>query len=68
MDVLYLEAIVSGICFGLWPLFMNKSGLNSAEVSAALSLFLLVALPGSSRQGVFFGHLFPTGHAFAVSL
>ena len=44
MDVLYLKAIVSGICFGLWPLFMNKSGLNSAEASAALSLFLLAVV------------------------
>src|ERR1700730_16046478 len=44
MDVLYLKAIVSGICFGLWPLFMNKSGLISAEASAALSLFLLAVV------------------------
>ena len=42
--MLYLKAIVSGICFGLWPLFMNKSGLNSAEASAALSLFLLAVV------------------------
>ena len=40
MDPLYLKAILAGLCFGVWPLFMNKSGLNSAEVSAALSLFL----------------------------
>jgi predicted permease len=44
MDVLYVKAIVSGICFGLWPLFINKSGLNSAEASAALSLFLLAVV------------------------
>ena len=41
MDPLYLKAILAGLCFGLWPLFMNKSGLNSVEASAALSLFLL---------------------------
>ena len=29
---------------GVWPLFMNKSGLNSAEASAALSLFLLAVV------------------------
>ena len=39
MDPLYLKAILAGLCFGLWPLFMNKSGLNSVEASAALSLF-----------------------------
>ena len=46
MDPLYLKAILAGFCFGLWPLFMNKSGLNSVEASAALSLFLLaIATP-----------------------
>jgi hypothetical protein len=44
MDALYLKAILAGLCFGLWPLFMNKSGLNSAEASAALSLFLLAVV------------------------
>ena len=44
MDPLYLKAILAGLCFGLWPLFMNKSGLNSVEASAALSLFLLAVV------------------------
>ena len=44
MDTLYLKAILAGLCFGLWPLFMNKSGLNSVEASAALSLFLLAVV------------------------
>src|SRR5712675_1499043 len=44
MDALYLKAIIAGLCFGLWPLFMNKSGLNSAEASATLSLFLLAVV------------------------
>jgi hypothetical protein len=44
MDAIDVKAVASGICFGLWPLFMNKSGLNSAEASAALSLFLLAVV------------------------
>src|SRR5689334_1719202 len=44
MDPLYLKAILAGFCFGLWPLFMNKSGLNSVEASVALSLFLLAVV------------------------
>jgi predicted membrane-bound spermidine synthase len=44
MDPLYLKAVLAGLCFGLWPLFMNKSGLNSVEASAALSLFLLAVV------------------------
>ena len=44
MDPLYLKAILAGLCFGVWPLFMNKSGLNSVEASAALSLFLLAVV------------------------
>ena len=44
MDPLYLKAILAGLCFGLWPLFMNKSGLNSVEASATLSLFLLTVV------------------------
>jgi len=44
MDPLYLKAILAGFCFGLWPLFMNKSGLNSVEASAALGLFLLAVV------------------------
>jgi hypothetical protein len=37
----------------VWPLFMNKSGLNSVEASAALSLFLLaIATPFFLVNGV----------------
>ncbi|HZC97897.1 MAG TPA: hypothetical protein VE267_17545 [Bradyrhizobium sp.] len=53
MDPLYLKAILAGLCFGVWPLFMNKSGLNSVEASAALSLFLLaIATPFLLVNGV----------------
>jgi hypothetical protein len=44
MDAIILKAVASGTCFGIWPLFMNKSGLNSAEASAALSVFLLAVV------------------------
>jgi hypothetical protein len=44
MDGINLKAVAAGICFGIWPLLMNKSGLNSAEASAALSLFLLAVV------------------------
>jgi hypothetical protein len=53
MDPLYSKAILAGLCFGVWPLFMNKSGLNSVEASAALSLFLLaIATPFLLVNGV----------------
>ena len=53
MDPLYLQAILAGLCIGVWPLFMNKSGLNSVEASAALSLFLLaVVVPFLLVNGV----------------
>ena len=28
MDSLQIKAVLAGVFFGLWPLFMNKSGLN----------------------------------------
>ena len=52
MDSLYLKAILAGLCFGGWPLFMNKSGLNSVEASAALSLFLLAVVTPFLVNGV----------------
>ena len=42
--MLELKGDSRGCLLRLWPLFMNKSGLNSAEASAALSLFLLAVV------------------------
>lgn len=39
MNNLYIKAILAGVCFGIWPLMMNRSGLNGN-----LSVFILNAL------------------------
>lgn len=43
MGELYLKATLAGVFFGIWPLFMNRSGLGGNTSSAA---FCLVALVG----------------------
>jgi len=53
MDVLYLKAIVSGICFGLWPLFMNKSGLNSAEAAYSRVPIGYIGIAGTEADELF---------------
>ena len=48
-------AIMSGVFFGLWPLFMNKSGLGgtvSSFVFMALCLILLTPFAFSGLGGV----------------
>lgn len=39
-----VKAILAGVCFGLWPLFLNKSGLNGNVSSACFSLVILVGV------------------------
>ena len=43
MNDLQIKAMLAGLAFGIWPLVMNKSGLNGNVSSAA---FTLVALAG----------------------
>lgn len=41
---LKLLAILSGLFFGVWPLFMNKSGLNGNVASAAFCTMVLIGV------------------------
>lgn len=38
------KAIIAGLFFGVWPLFMNRSGLNGNVSSAAFSMCTLLAV------------------------
>lgn len=36
-----ITAILAGVCFGIYPLFLNRSGLNGNTASAMFSLMVL---------------------------
>ncbi len=38
-----IKAMIAGLCFGLWPLFMNQSGLTG-KISSAVFAFLVFAI------------------------
>ena len=44
MNFLYLQAAVSGLLFGCWPLFMKHSGLNGNVASACFSSMSLIGV------------------------
>ncbi len=44
------RAVLAGICFGIWPLVMNKSGLSGNVSSLALTLIVL-AVVGVASYG-----------------
>jgi uncharacterized membrane protein len=47
MDNLQMKALLAGLFFGIWPLFMNKSGLNgnvSSVVFAGIACVCLIPL------------------------
>lgn len=44
MNKLQILASFAGVCFGVWPLFMNRSGLNGNVASAAFSTFVLIGV------------------------
>ncbi len=51
MNGLYLRMILAGIGFGLWPLFMNRSGLGAYQSSVAICFLTLVfVLPFSFQE------------------
>lgn len=51
MDSLPLKAAVAGLFFGLWPLFMNRSGLSGSVSSLVFtSVVLLCVLPFGIRH------------------
>jgi len=41
---LQVKAIVAGVFFGIWPLLMNRSGLNGNVSSACFSAMVLVGV------------------------
>lgn len=41
MDSMQIKALLAGVCFGLWPLFMNRSGLNGNASTIVLSCVIL---------------------------
>ena len=42
--ILYLKAVLAGLCFGSWPLFMNKSGLSGHLSSLVLVIIMLFCI------------------------
>lgn len=51
MSELYMKAALAGVFFGIWPLFMNRSGLGGNTSSAAFCLVaLVVVLPFALRS------------------
>lgn len=45
MDInLAVRALIAGIFFGMWPLFMNRSGLNGNVASTAFTVGVLICV------------------------
>lgn len=44
MKVLYLKAILAGLFFGIWPFFMNKSGLSGNVSSACFAALAFIGV------------------------
>ena len=54
MNELQIKAVLAGVFFGVWPLFMNRSGLNGMISSAYFSAMVLVGvLPFALYRGGF---------------
>ena len=52
MNKLQIFSVLAGICFGIWPLFMNRSGLTGNVSSAAFCLVALIGvLPFAIKSG-----------------
>lgn len=53
MNKTTLQAIISGLCFGLWPLLLNRAGLNWAlSINIIQALGLCVVLPFTIHYGL----------------
>ncbi len=44
MDNLYVKAVLAGLLFGIWPLLINKSGLNGNIASFIISSIVLLGV------------------------
>lgn len=44
MNELYVRSLIAGVCFGLWPLLMNRSGLTGGLSAAVFSFGTLIII------------------------
>jgi len=44
MNDIWVRVVITGLCFGAWPLIMNKSGLTGNTSSLILTLVVLVVV------------------------
>ena len=66
MNDLQLKAVLAGVFFGIWPLFMNRSGLNGNVSSACFSAGALFGvLPFALHSN---GFAIPTANWTMVAL
>jgi len=42
MSLLQIQFILAGLCFGAWPLFMNKSGLSGILSSLTITVIIVI--------------------------
>ena len=52
MDSLQIRAILAGLFFGAWPLFMNRSGLNGNTATFAFTVIVLISIIPFSINGL----------------
>lgn len=65
MDTLQIKAIIAGVFFGIWPLLMNRSGLNGNLGSFMFTVVVLICvLPFSVTK---LGEISSAHWMFAVS-
>jgi len=55
MDTLQVKAIIAGVCFGIWPILMNRGGLNGnvgSLVFAGIAMIFVLPFALSSLASV----------------
>ncbi len=58
MNELQVRAIIAGIGFGVWPILMNRSGLNGNMMAAVYGIVCLTfIMPFALRQGMIVNQL-----------
>lgn len=55
MDNLFIKAAVAGVFFGLWPLFMNRSGLSGNVSPMIFNLVVLICVTPFAIRGLIGG-------------
>lgn len=65
---MYQFSVLAGLCFGIWPLIMKRSGLNPQLAAVMLALLtLLTCLPFLSRANASPSEFWKLGAIFAVA-